>query len=310
MRDFLLLFTVFIVTATIAGAAAWPLYDGMALERWVDPDKFIKWFALLAVAAATVVTLKHRGLASRTIIGFDARPPGAGNVIGSAANSLGGGFITGVLLLAPLSVALWLFDIRTAQADISLAASAAALAPELFSILLAAFAISLIEEMYFRGVLFGALIRDGRKVAAVLLPAVFYMAVHFLNPREVHAMDIPDWRYGVTLIFSAPAKICGESDCLGAGAALFLAGVLLGLVRLLCGRLVTCIGIHAGWVACIKLTKELTDFNSDAAFAFLAAGHDRFLGVLAALWLTVPCAVLAAVAWRRRNERKLAGRRY
>lgn len=269
----------FIVAVTGAGAAAWPLYTWLALETWIEFAKFAKWFAILAVAAATVAVLKRRGRLHWADVGFTpaSRP---------VAYLLGTGFAAGFAMLASLGVVFLLIGVRTADADVSAAAIASKL---IFSIIPAALAISLIEETYFRGVQFGALVRERRIAAAVTLPAAVYTVVHFLNPQTPAGDVEPGWFHGVTLMLSAPAEICRTSDCTGAIVTLFAAGVLLSLVRLLGGHLLTCIGIHAGWIAGIKLTKQMSDFDPGADLAFLAGGHDRFIGVLAALWLAAPC---------------------
>lgn len=279
MRDFLFVVAAFIVAVIGAGAGAWPLYTWLGLETWVEFAKFAKWFAILAVAAATVAVLKHRGRLHWADTGFTpASKP--------APYLLGAGFAAGFVMLASLGAAFLLLGVRIADDGVSPAAIASNL---IFNVIPAALAIALIEEIYFRGVQFGALARERRIAAAAILPAAFYAAVHFLNPQAPAGGAEPGWFHGVTLILSAPAEICRTSGCAGAAAALFTAGVLLSLVRLLGGHLLTCIGIHAGWITGIKLTKQLSDFDLGADLAFLAEGHDRFVGVLAALWLAVPC---------------------
>ena len=279
MRDFILVVTAFIVAATGASAVTWPVHSWLSLEKWIEFDKFAKWFTILAVAIATVGILRARKHLHWPLVGFDA-PEKPWPYL------LGAGFIAGFIMLGTLGIALYLLDIRVPDTG--------SLTPEnllgfFLSVLPAALAVSLIEETYFRGVQIGTLVREQRVVSAAIFPAIFYMGVHFLNPDDSITVNIPNWFHGTVILFSAPAAICRETDCVGAGIALFLAGVLLALIRLHGGHLVTCIGIHAGWITGIKLTKELTDFNHNAGLAFLAGGHDRFIGILAAVWLALPC---------------------
>ncbi len=282
MRDFLLVVATFIVVAVGMSAIAWPLYALLPPMPSLEFDKFCKWLTLLAVAIATLGVLKSRGRLHYRSLGFTPppRPP---------LYLLGNGLAIGFVVLTTLGATLYLLDIRTADADVSLSDSALRL---ILAVLPAALAASLIEEVYFRGIQFGTLIRERRIVAAIILPAAFYAGIHFLNPQEAIAVENPDWFYGTTLLLAAPAQICSETDCIGTGATLFMAGVLLALVRAGGGHLITCIGIHAGWIVSIKLTKDLTHFHYDADLAFLANGYDHFTGILAALWLTVPCAGL------------------
>ena len=279
MRDFLFVAAAFIVAVIGASAVAWPLYAWLTLETWVEFTKFAKWFALLTVAVATVAVLKHRGRLHWPDVGFTSASKPVPYLLST-------GFAAGLVMLASLGVAFLFLGVRVADAGSSPAEITFKL---IFSIIPAALAVSLIEETYFRGVQFEALARERRTAAAVILPAAFYMIVHFLNPQEPAGGAEPDWFHGVALVLSAPAEICRTSDCVGAAAALFIAGALLSLVRLLGGHLLVCVGIHAGWIAGIKLTKQVSNFDRGADLAFLAGGHDRFIGVLAALWLAVPC---------------------
>jgi uncharacterized protein len=66
--------------------------------------------------------------------------------------------------------------------------------------------------------------------------------------------------------------------------------VLLGLVRERTGRVAECIGLHAGWVFVIGLTRRLTEAVPDAGHTWLAGRYDGVIGVLAG-------AVFLALAW-------------
>ena len=281
MRNFFLVVVTFVIAVIGISAISWPLYAALSLEQWLEFSKFTKWLALLVVAIATVGVLKSRGQLHWSMVGFSTpqKPP---------LYLLGAGIAVGLATLGPLGATLYLLDIRVIDTDAFILANISTL---ILSIIPAAIAISLIEETYFRGVQYGALIHERRVLAAIVLPAIFYASVHFINPPEV-AIYNPDWFYGVTLLLSAPAEICRTSDCAGTTMTLFLAGALLGLVRALGGHLIVCIGIHTGWIVCIKLTKKLTDFDRSSDLAFLANGNDHFTGILAAIWVAILCAWL------------------
>ena len=78
---------------------------------------------------------------------------------------------------------------------------------------------------------------------------------------------------------------------------MFTAGVLLGLVRERTGSIAFCIGIHAGWVLSIKMTKEVTVLDSTAPTAFLVGGYDNIIGWAAAAVLVV-ATMVALWYWR------------
>ena len=60
--------------------------------------------------------------------------------------------------------------------------------------------------------------------------------------------------------------------------ALFIAGLFLSLVREKTGNIALCIGIHAGWVFTIKMTKEVTHLDTNASTAFLVGSYDNIIG--------------------------------
>ena len=288
MRNFLIVVTIFIISVIGISAISWPLYASLPLQQWIPFNKFLKWLTILCVAILTVAVLKHRGCLTWNQVGF--YPPKR-----SPLSLLSMGVITGFLMLSSLGVVFYLLDIRMFTSDNSLLSSISKL---ILSILPTALLISLIEETYFRGIQCSQLIKEKRVAAAIVLPAAFYMCIHFLNPQKVIIAQNPEWFYGITLMLSAPSQICHTNDCVGMGATLFLAGIFLSLARLLGKHLIVCIGIHAGWITGIKLTKYLTDFNRNSDLAFLAEGHDHFIGILAALWLIIPCVLLGKMLAR------------
>jgi len=86
--------------------------------------------------------------------------------------------------------------------------------------------------------------------------------------------------------------------------SLFLVGVLLALVREGRGQIGWCIGLHAGWVFVIQMTRKLTDGNAASGLAFLAGDYDGIIGWLAAVWI----GALAALFWAWSDHGPRAGR--
>jgi hypothetical protein len=66
-------------------------------------------------------------------------------------------------------------------------------------------------------------------------------------------------------------------------AALFMVGVFLALVREHTGHIAWGIGLHAGWVFVIQVTRRMTDGNPEAPAAFLVGTYDGIIGWLAAV---------------------------
>jgi hypothetical protein len=84
--------------------------------------------------------------------------------------------------------------------------------------------------------------------------------------------------------------------------ALTAVGVLLGLVRAATGNIAACVGMHAGWVWVMLVTRELSRPLHGAPLGFLLSRFDGFVGWLVFTWI----AVLAVPLWRfyqRRSAR-------
>ena len=78
-------------------------------------------------------------------------------------------------------------------------------------------------------------------------------------------------------------------------AALLVAGLALGLVRLRYGHVALAIGIHAGWVLTIKVFKKYTYILPESPQRYLAGSYDDFIGWVAVASLGV---LLFMIWWR------------
>ena len=148
--------------------------------------------------------------------------------------------------------------------------------------------VGIIEEFIFRGALLGGLSRQTNQAVALVTVSLVYAAVHYLKFRDLPADAAINWYTGVTMLppalfqFADPARY-------DAMITLFFLGLLLGLVRLLTGNLVLCIGIHAGVITGEKLVQHTTGFMPGSPYAHLVNRYDPFIGDLASVWLLVCC---------------------
>jgi membrane protease YdiL (CAAX protease family) len=76
-------------------------------------------------------------------------------------------------------------------------------------------------------------------------------------------------------------------------AALFVAGLFLALVRERTGHIGGCVGLHAGWVLVIQVTRQVTDGDPDSELSFLVGVYDGTIGWLATAWI----GALATLYW-------------
>ncbi len=155
---------------------------------------------------------------------------------------------------------------------------------------LSAVAVALLEEVIFRGVVFGALRRVWPLWPALLASAALYSAVHFLA-RVEHTGPIV-WDSGLALLPRMMAGLVTPEALVPAALTLLLGGVALGLAYQRTGNLWFAIGLHAGWVFWLKVFKTVTSPGPSAGNAFW--GTEKLLdGWLACL---IMAAVIAAVA--------------
>jgi membrane protease YdiL (CAAX protease family) len=152
--------------------------------------------------------------------------------------------------------------------------------------------IGLLEELFFRGALYGAILRRSGVESAVIWSAVLYALLHFMKPHDLPPGMAFDWD-GAWLMFTGVFTGLADWRHLDSMLALFWVGVFLALVRERAGHIAWGIGLHAGWVFVIQMSRRLTDSDSESGFAFLVGGYDGVIGLLAAAWI----GLLAGVFW-------------
>lgn len=121
---------------------------------------------------------------------------------------------------------------------------------------LIALLVAFLEELLFRGAIFGGLLRVHRIVPALALSSAIYAIVHFFSkPPSPEAID---WASGFA---SLPRMMRGFGDwelLLPGFFNLLLAGIVLALGCWMTGTLYFSIGLHAGWIFWLKFYGYLT----------------------------------------------------
>ena len=121
---------------------------------------------------------------------------------------------------------------------------------------------AIMEEILFRGAIFGALRRIWDWRAALIVSSMIYAIVHFLS--RVDLAGPVTWHSGLELL---PRKLQGFIDLKVVIPGFFnltLAGVLLGLAYQRTGNLYFSIGLHTGWIFWLKSYELLTSPVKDA----------------------------------------------
>jgi membrane protease YdiL (CAAX protease family) len=121
----------------------------------------------------------------------------------------------------------------------------------------AAIAVPLIEELFFRGLLLGILLRDLRPILATLITSAFFAILHFLKaPGDSN--DVVTWFSGFRSIANSFAQFADPMLVLALFATLFLIGWILADARLRTRSLFLPIGLHSGWILVAGVVGKLT----------------------------------------------------
>ena len=131
--------------------------------------------------------------------------------------------------------------------------SAAEIIRHLLETTWAAVVVAILEELVFRGALFGLLRQSMPWLAAAAISSVVYSAVHFIQKAET---DLPvQWNSGLALLWQ---MLSHPPPLIPAFLTLFVAGSILALKYQRTGALYFSIGLHAGWIFWLKSYRFLT----------------------------------------------------
>ena len=134
----------------------------------------------------------------------------------------------------------------------------------LSGILLTALGVASLEEILFRGAVFGSLRKASNWVVALVLSSAIYGIVHFFAPAPWTGPVT--WSSGLQILPAMLAGFLDLKELIPAFINLMLAGTLLGLAYQRTGTLWFSMGIHAGWVFWIKFNMKYTDSIADSTF--------------------------------------------
>lgn len=287
----LLAFIAILILALLVGAIiSYPIY--LIVSIWFEPEFERLANRIVLISALIFVFLKVRTLGFETWqdIGFESNKK-------EFWINLLKGFVYGILIMSPVVGGLLLTNNRTIDPDWEW--SMASLQPLLLIALISGLLVSLIEETLIRGAMLTAIQKQSSAIFAITTTSFIYAATHFIKPENEIATEDVAWSSGFILLKDAFTPLLSPLNILDSFIALFLAGVLLAIIRVRTNKLAICIGIHAGWVFCIKVFKKITDSNINSEFAYLKGSHDNVVGYLAAI-----CILIAIVVFIRANKSK------
>ena len=169
----------------------------------------------------------------------------------------GWGLAIGSMIMLTLVMAA--SDIFTPYFRLSLSRSISRIA----SATMAGLSVGVIEELFFRGILFMGLYRQGNWVRAYLGANLFYSVLHFVKPGKDYFIDGIQPLAGFSHLVASFRPFLEPLLLLPGIFGLFLIGVVLSYALIRTGNLYLGIGLHAGWVFSLKTMRVFGDFTRD-----------------------------------------------
>lgn len=249
--------------------------------------------AELAFLLGIFLWLRRQPDAPRVALGFNL--PGATMWRQALA-----GFVAGLALMGIVTALLMWLGARRWNVDAT--PFFAAVAHALPVALLSGILVGLVEETFFRGLLYGSMRRHGSKALAVLVTSLCYAAVHYLGERTRIAPQEVDWSSGFLLLSRFFAAFLLPLRILDGFVALTLVGALLAVVRERLGSVAPAIGMHAGFVTVIACLRSVSEPVREGPWSFLIDGRDGIVGWLVAA-VTFCTLIFAIQIFRPRTHR-------
>jgi hypothetical protein len=268
------IFFFYLFACLILGAlVTYPLVQTGWIEQ--DPHRVMGRLAQVFILIGLWPFLKAMGLNHRQALGYDEPRP-------LFLRALWRGWLLGVVMLLVLVLSLLVLDVRVP--DVEGEGWLPGLLKKSIQVLIGGVLTGFLEETFFRGALFSAIRRNGGAAAAILWSSLLFALLHFMKPHTLPDGVAFDWA-GTWQMFVHVFAGVFQWKHVDSMAALFLVGFFLALVRERSGHIGWCVGLHAGWIFVIQVTRHLTDGNDASPNAWLAGGYDGTIGWLAVAWV-------------------------
>jgi membrane protease YdiL (CAAX protease family) len=208
--------------------------------------------SLLVLALLGLWPLLHNlGLRTRRELGLKNLKGEWGRLVGGFAVGFGGWACVAMLA------------IMLGARSLNLEQSPASFSRHVVNAGLAAVVVAFLEELLFRGALFGGLRKVHSWPVALAVSSAVYALVHFFaRPASPTAVT---WFSGLAQLGEMVHGLFELNRLVPSLLNLMLAGAILGLAYQRTGNLYFSIGLHAGWIFWLKsygfLTRELTPGN-------------------------------------------------
>ncbi len=276
-------------TLLLAAAVAWPVWlAAHALAPELPFHRIISRFWQLLLLAGLMLVLGRLALRGREAWGYGLPRP-------TFLRQFAAGLAIGIATMLPMSLAMGSLGILGLRPGLDSTILLSALA----SGALAGLAVALVEETFFRGLMYQAVLRESGFALAAWSTALVYASVHFLARSRIPADEV-GWDSGIRLLGGALANFAHPFAIADSFVTLVLVGLLLALVRRRTGAIAAGIGLHMGWVWVIKTTTAVTHVDRESGWSMLVGGYDGYTGWLVAGWAAILLVVGWNAGWLRR----------
>lgn len=238
--------------------------------------------ALLGIALVGLWPLvKNLGFASPHEIGL-VKPQGQ-------LKKLGAGFLLGLVSLAVIGGLAFALHARQMNPKVS----GVDLVHKLFSAIGTAAIVAVLEEILFRGALFGALRKVFHWIFALVISSMVYAILHYFESADLAGPVT--WLSGLKLLPLMLQNLGNLHAAIPGFFNLTLAGMLLGCAYQRTGNLYFSIGLHGGWIFWIRAYDATTLLAPGANAWWWGSGRMAIVNG----WIALPVLMLTLLffAW-------------
>jgi uncharacterized protein len=286
MRAALAFLGVIFGTLLVAAALAWPAWNAVhALEPDWPFHRVVSRLWQLTLLVAFLLAMRRLRLRGRADWGYGLPRP-------AFLRQFAAGLGIGVATMLPMSIAMHLLGIHELRPEFGWPLLASAVAEGAAIGLV----VAIVEETFFRGLMYRAVERESGFAAAAWCTALVYASIHFFARVKIPAEDV-GWASGFHLLGGALANLSHPLTIIDSFLTLTLVGLLLALVRRRTGAIAACIGLHMGWVWVIKATLAVGREVEPSALSFLVSRFDGYTGWLVAAWALLLIVVAQRQGW-------------
>ena len=230
--------------------------------------------------------VKSLGFASMAEVGF-VKPSGE-------MKKFGAGFLLGLISLAVIAG----LSLACHARQMNTRVSADKVAERLLESAAAAIIIATLEELLFRGALYGALRKAFHWKFALVFSSAFYATMHFFDSAKDPTGPIT-WLSGLQILPPMFANLGNLHAAIPGVLNLTLAGMLLALAYQRTGNLYFSIGLHMGWIFWVKAYAIVTSVPPHTNKWIWGSGRMAIVNG----WIALPIlfATLLAFAWKTSN---------